>query len=47
MVFVSHNMAAVELVCDRVALLDAGRLVAVDSPKPVIAEYRKSSRAVM
>jgi lipopolysaccharide transport system ATP-binding protein len=45
MVFVSHNLAAVESICDRVALLEAGRLAALGPPKDVIAEYVHRVRA--
>lgn len=34
---VSHAMEEVERLCDRVALLDAGRLVAVDTPAGLVA----------
>jgi ABC-type polysaccharide/polyol phosphate transport system ATPase subunit len=39
MVFVSHNLAAVESICDRVALLEGGRLVTVGPPKEAVGEY--------
>ena len=45
MVFVSHNLAAVESICDRVALLERGRLVTVGPPKEAVAEYLRSVRA--
>jgi len=40
MVFVSHNLEDVERVCDRVALLDGGRLVAAGEPGRMAEEYR-------
>jgi ABC-2 type transport system ATP-binding protein len=36
-VLVSHAMEEVERLCDRVALLDAGRVLAVDSPAGLVA----------
>ncbi len=39
-VFVSHNLDAVEKICDRVALLDKGELIAVAESVKAIAEYR-------
>lgn len=38
-VFVSHNMAAISRLCDRVLLLDGGRLVADGSTESVIRRY--------
>ena len=38
-VFVSHNMGAVRSLCSRVALLEKGRLVALDRPAPIIKRY--------
>jgi lipopolysaccharide transport system ATP-binding protein len=37
--FVSHNMAAVERACTRAVLLDGGRLVADGAPAEVVARY--------
>jgi len=45
MVFVSHNLAAVERVCDRVAVLQAGRLVEIGPPSRAIPAYRKAVAA--
>ena len=39
--FVSHNMGVVEQFCDRVILLDAGRVALEGSPAEVIDEYRR------
>jgi lipopolysaccharide transport system ATP-binding protein len=41
-VFISHNMAAVESLCDRCLLLDGGDIKANGSPSDVIAEYMAS-----
>ena len=38
-VLVSHSLSAISMMCDTVALLDHGKLVAVGSPKDVIGEY--------
>src|SRR5690242_6660711 len=37
--FVSHNMAAVQTLCTRVVLLEDGRVVANGEPAPVLARY--------
>ena len=37
--FVSHNMAAVQALCDRVMMLKAGRLVADGDPQHVVSSY--------
>ena len=39
--FVSHNMPAVESLCDRAVLLDGGRVVADGEVADLIAEYRR------
>ena len=39
MVYVSHSLESVKMICDRAALLDEGRLVTVASPEESIAEY--------
>jgi len=38
-VIASHDMAEVEALCDRVAILDRGRLVACDSPAALKSRY--------
>jgi lipopolysaccharide transport system ATP-binding protein len=40
MVFVTHNLQDVETACDRVALLDSGRLVEIGNPAGVVSRYR-------
>jgi lipopolysaccharide transport system ATP-binding protein len=40
--FVSHNMAAISKLCQRVALLDRGMLRAIGSPEEVIQEYLRT-----
>jgi homopolymeric O-antigen transport system ATP-binding protein len=37
--FVSHNMAAITKLCNRVVLLDCGRVQAIGSPQSVVPEY--------
>lgn len=43
--FVSHNMAAVEALCGRCVLLNNGRIAALGETDKVIAEYLKSAEA--
>jgi lipopolysaccharide transport system ATP-binding protein len=43
--FVSHNMAAVEALCQRCVLLGNGRVAALGPTDAVIAEYLKSAEA--
>jgi len=40
-VFVSHNLSAVENLCDRALLLDHGQVITSGAPKTVIAEYEQ------
>jgi ABC-type polysaccharide/polyol phosphate transport system ATPase subunit len=42
-VFISHDLGAVERICDRVALMRQGEIVAVGPPKDVIAEYQQAA----
>jgi ABC-2 type transport system ATP-binding protein len=42
-VLVSHLMDEVEELCDRVAILDRGRVVALDTPTALIARWAASS----
>lgn len=44
MVFVSHSMTAVSAICDRAALLEGGRLVAIGPTAEVVAEYGRRVR---
>src|SRR5438132_11382274 len=44
--FVSHNMAAVSRLCDRVFWLDGGRLILEAEPENVISEYLTRGSAV-
>lgn len=39
----SHNMLEVEYLCDRVALIDKGRIVAMGTPKKLIEDYGVSN----
>ena len=41
--FVSHDMAAIQRLCDRVIWLDAGRIVRDGDPAEVVAEYEQSA----
>ena len=40
-VFISHDLAAVERICDRVILLRRGEVAATGSPRDVITEYQQ------
>jgi len=40
--FVSHNLAAIQSLCRRVLLLDAGRIRKIGAPREVIEEYLSS-----
>lgn len=42
-VFISHDLAAVERVCDRVLLMQRGEVVADGAPSQTIAEYQRSA----
>src|SRR5262249_27205991 len=42
-VFISHDLAAVERMCDRVLLMQRGEQVASGAPREVIAEYRRTA----
>ena len=44
-VFISHDLAAVEALCDRALLIEGGRVAVRGEPGAVIAEYRKRSIA--
>jgi ABC-type polysaccharide/polyol phosphate transport system ATPase subunit len=45
-VFISHDLGAVESLCDRVLLMERGRPIADGAPREVIAEYEKSAGRV-
>jgi len=40
MLFISHDLGSVEKLCDRVMLMDHGRLVASGAPRDVVREYQ-------
>jgi ABC-2 type transport system ATP-binding protein len=40
----THSMEEAEAVCDRVAIIDRGRLLAVDTPAGLIARHRNDPR---
>lgn len=42
-VFISHDLGAVERLCDRALLLRQGEVIAGGSPREVVAEYRRVS----
>jgi ABC-type polysaccharide/polyol phosphate transport system ATPase subunit len=41
-VIVSHNTTVLEQLCNRVILLDGGRVVADGSPSNILADYRRN-----
>ena len=43
----THILPEVSMVCDRIVIVNNGRLVAVDTPKKLISRMRTSSRMVM
>jgi lipopolysaccharide transport system ATP-binding protein len=43
--FVSHDMAAITRLCDRVLWLNAGEVVKIGDPEEVVAEYQNSARS--
>ncbi len=43
--FVSHDLPTVEQTCDRVAVLDAGKLVEIGRPAEVVSRYRQTLHA--
>jgi ABC-2 type transport system ATP-binding protein len=45
-VLVTHFMEEAELLCDRVAVVDQGKIVAIDSPQRLINTYAKSIKVI-
>jgi ABC-2 type transport system ATP-binding protein len=43
-VLVTHNMDEAEQLCDRVAIVDRGRIIALDSPQGLIAAHTSQIR---
>ena len=41
MVLVTHAMEEAERLCDRVAVMEAGRIVTVDTPSGLIAKHTR------
>ena len=39
--FISHDLAAIERLCDRVLLIEGGRIVRAGAPQVVVTEYRQ------
>ena len=46
-VLISHDLAAVERICDRAILLNRGELVMTGSPREIVEEYSRMAYAVM
>ncbi len=42
-ILTSHYMEEAQLLCDRVAVMDDGKIIALDKPKELIAAYEKRS----
>lgn len=42
-IITSHDMAEVEAICDRVAIIDQGKILALESPKDLTKRYGKDS----
>jgi ABC-type polysaccharide/polyol phosphate transport system ATPase subunit len=40
MLFISHDLLSIERLCDRVALMERGRLVASGAPQAIVTEYQ-------
>ncbi|HEY0273696.1 MAG TPA: AAA family ATPase, partial [Chitinophaga sp.] len=36
----THSMEEAEAVCDRIAIIDHGRIIAIDAPEALIEQYR-------
>ena len=43
MLFISHDLTSIERLCDRVVLMERGRLVAAGSPRQVIQSYQEQA----
>lgn len=41
MIFISHDLTSIEKLCDRVALMQRGQLIATGEPHDVVSEYQK------
>ncbi|HEX4059019.1 MAG TPA: ABC transporter ATP-binding protein [Galbitalea sp.] len=42
----THSMEEAQAVCDRVAIMDHGKLLAIDTPTKLIEQYRKDPRVI-
>jgi ABC-type polysaccharide/polyol phosphate transport system ATPase subunit len=45
MLFISHDLVSMEKLCDRVALIEAGRLVANGAPHEIVSTYQQMTAA--
>lgn len=43
MLFISHDLASIEKLCDRVALIQRGQLIASGKPHDVVSQYQQST----
>lgn len=46
MVFVTHDLATAEEVCNRIILLDSGHIIADGAPKDILAMYRERMKLI-
>jgi ABC-2 type transport system ATP-binding protein len=42
----THSMEEAEAVCDRVAIIDHGRIIAIDTPEALIEEHRNDAEVI-
>jgi len=43
----THNIAEAEKYCDRIGLLKKGHLIAIDTPKNLVAKYSNNYRLIL
>jgi ABC-2 type transport system ATP-binding protein len=45
-ILTTHSMEEAEAVCDRIAIIDHGRLVAIDTPQSLIEMHRNDEEVI-
>jgi ABC-2 type transport system ATP-binding protein len=45
-VLTTHSMEEAEAVCDRIAIIDHGRIIAIDSPQNLIDRHRNDPEVI-